>query len=94
MPKITRLNSDIDWIKLDFVERKETPRELVKLGIRPHAAGLSLLDTILILDKFGVKRSRSTVHNWVQKAGPQPADGKNPDHVAVNETVIQINNQR
>jgi transposase-like protein len=53
-----------------------------------------LSDTISILDKFGVQRSRSTVHNWVQKAGLQPTGGKNPDHVAVDETVIQINGQR
>jgi len=34
------------------------------------------------------------MHNWVQEAGLQPAEGKNPDHVAVDETVIQINDQR
>lgn len=94
MPEISRLNRDSDWIELDFVEREETPRELMKLGIHLHVAGLSLSDTISILDKFGVKRSRTTVHNWVQKAGLQPTDGKNPDHVAVDETVIRINDQR
>ncbi len=78
MPEIDRLNSDSDWIELDFVEREETPRELMELGIYLHMAGLSLSDTIMSLDKFGVNRSRSTVHNWVQEAVLQPTDGKNP----------------
>ena len=30
----------------------------------------------------------------MQKAGLQPASGKNPNHIAVDETVIQLNNQR
>ncbi|ELY88607.1 transposase [Natrinema altunense JCM 12890] len=40
--------------------------------------------------KFGVERSRKTVHNWVQKADLQPATDANPNHVALDETVIQI----
>jgi len=31
---------------------------------------------------------------WVHKSGLQPASGKNSNHVAVDETVIQLNNQR
>jgi transposase-like protein len=34
------------------------------------------------------------VHNWGQKSGPQPTEGKNPDRVAVDETVIQLDDQR
>jgi transposase-like protein len=66
----------------------------MKLGIRLHLAGLSLSNTISELERFGVKRYRSTVHNWIQKAGLQPTEGKNPDHVAVDETVIQLDDQR
>ncbi len=66
----------------------------MKLSIHLHAAGLSLSDTVSVLEKFGVERCRSTVHNWVQKADLQPTDGKNPNHVAVDETLIQPNDQR
>lgn len=66
----------------------------MKLGIRFHLAGLSLSNTISELERVGVERCRSTVHNWVQKVGLQPSEGKNPDHVAVDETVIQIDDQR
>jgi transposase-like protein len=34
------------------------------------------------------------VHNWAQKADLQPTDGASPDHVALDETVIQLNDQR
>jgi transposase-like protein len=43
---------------------------------------------------LGVERCRSTVHNWIQKANLQPLNGANPDHVAVDETVIQLNGER
>jgi len=59
----------------------------MKLGIRLHLAGLSLSNTIRELEKFGVKRSRKAVHDWVQKADLQPADDANPDHIALDETV-------
>ena len=94
MPEFSRLNEASDWIELDFVEREATPEPLMRLSIHLHAAGLSLADTVSVLEKFGVERCRSTVHNWMQKADLQPTDGKNPNHVAVDETVIQLNNQR
>jgi len=43
---------------------------------------------------FGVQRARSTVHNWVHKAGLQPEDGRSPNHVADDETVIRLNDER
>ena len=94
MPEIDRLRGSSDYIELEFVEREATPKPLMELSIHLPAAGLSLSDTVRVLDSFGVERARSTVHNWVQKADLQPADGKHPDHVAVDETVIQLNNER
>lgn len=66
----------------------------MKLGIRLHLARLSLSDTVSVLEKFGVDRCRSTVHNWVQKADLQPTAGADSDHVAVDETVIRLNDER
>jgi putative transposase len=94
MAEITRLSGHSDWIELDFVERERTPSELMKLGIRLHLSGLSLSNTIRELEKFGVRRSRKAVHDWVQKADLQPADDASPDHVALDETVIRINGQQ
>ncbi|MFC7166880.1 IS6 family transposase [Halospeciosus flavus] len=94
MAEITRLSGCSEWIELDFVERERTPSELMKLGIRLHLAGLSLSNTVLKLERFGVERSRKAIHDWVQKADLQPASDAGPDQVALDETVIRINGQQ
>ncbi len=94
MPENDRLNGCLGEIELGFVEREATPRLLMKLGIQLHLAGLSLSNTVSILEIFGVKRARSTVHNWVHKADLQPEPDQTPDHVAVDETVIRLNDEK
>ena len=66
----------------------------MKLGIQLHLSGLSLSNTVSILEIFGVERSRSTVHNWVHKADLQPEEGRQPTQVAVDETVVQIDDEQ
>jgi transposase-like protein len=94
VPKSTCLNGCLDEIELGFVEREATPRLLIKLSIQLHLAGLSLSNTVSILEVFGIARARSTIHNWVHKAELQPESGRTPDHVAVDETVIRLNDER
>jgi transposase-like protein len=94
MPKPNRLVGCSDWPELGFVEREATPESAMKLGIQLHLAGLSLSDTVSVLAGLGVDRCRSTVHNWIQKADLQPTEGRNPNYVAVDETVIRVNDQR
>ncbi|WP_311174016.1 IS6 family transposase [Halobellus ordinarius] len=94
MPKNNRLNGCTDWIDLDFVERQRTPERATKLGIQLQLAGLSLSNTVSLLEELGVERSRKAIHDWVQKAELQPTEGRNPNHVAVDETVIRINDQQ
>nr|WP_281255580.1 IS6 family transposase [Natrinema ejinorense] len=40
-----------------------------------------------------VERARSTIHNWVQKADLQPTTGSQPDHVALDEIMIQLDDR-
>mgnify|MGYP000078863815 CR=1 FL=1 len=94
MPENDRLNGCLSDIELGFMEREATPTQFMKLGIQLHLRGLSLSNTVSVLDKFGVDRARSTVHNWVHKADLQPDEGRNPDHVAVDETVIRLNDEQ
>ena len=94
MPENDRLDGCLNEIELGFVEREATPKLLMKLGIQLHLAGLSLSNTVSILEIFGVSRARSTVHNWVHKAELQPESGRSPDHVAVDETVIRLNDEQ
>jgi len=71
-----RLSGSLGQIKLDFVEREATPEFLMKLSIQLHLSGLSLSNTVRVLDVFGVQRARSTVHNRVHKVDLQPESGK------------------
>jgi len=80
--------------RVSFVEREATPQLLIKLSIQLQFAGLYISNTVSILELFGVQPARSTVHNWVHKTDLQPEDGCSPDHVAVDETVIQLDDQR
>ncbi|WP_323677925.1 IS6 family transposase [Halorubellus sp. PRR65] len=94
MPENAVLNGRLDDIELGFVEREATPEPLMQLSIHLHLSGLSLSNTVSILELFGVDRVKSTVHNWVHKAELQPEDGHSPDHVAVDETVIRLNDEQ
>jgi transposase-like protein len=55
---------------------------------------LSLSNTVLFFEVFGVYRVRSTVHNWVHKADIQPESGRSPNHVAVDETIIRLDDEQ
>ena len=94
MPENTRLSGTIGQTELGFVKREATPRLLMKFGIQSHFAELSLSNIVVILEILGVERAQSTVHNWVHKADLQPGSGRCPDHVAVDETVIRLNDEQ
>ena len=94
MTEISRLSGGSDAIELDFVEREATSIEMMELAIHLHLGGLSLSNTVSILDRFGVNRARSTVHNWVQKADLEPRSGRAPDLIALDETVVKVNGER
>lgn len=75
---------------LEFVEREGTHEPVIELGIRLHLAGVSLSNIRQHLETLGVKRSRTAIHNWVQKTDLQPTGTKVSNYVAVDETVIQL----
>ena len=94
MTEFNRLSGGSEWIDLEFMERERTPEQIVEVGIQLHLAGLSLSNTKQHLERLGVQRSRAAIHNWVQKADLQPTGDNAPNQIAVDETVIQINDQR
>jgi putative transposase len=94
MPEIDRLDGDSDWIDLEFMERERTPEQVVEVGIQLHLAGLSLSNTKQYLERLGVQRSRTAIHNWVQKADLQPTGTRASNYVTVDETVIQLGTAR
>jgi transposase-like protein len=94
MAEIARFIEGRDAIELEFVERERTPIEAMQLGIQMHLGGVSLSDTVSILERYGVDRSRKAVHDWVHKADLQPDPGRAPNQVALDETVIRVNDQQ
>jgi putative transposase len=71
------------------VERQRTPERATRLGIQLQLGGLSLRNTVSILEEWGVERSPKAIHDWVQKPDLQPTAGRSPNHVAGDETVEQ-----
>ena len=94
MAEIDRLSESTEWIDFEFVERQRTPEFAIQVGIQLHLAGLSPSNTKQYLEKLGVERSRTAIHDWVQKADLQPDSNANPNQIAVDETVIRVNGQR
>jgi len=93
MTEIERLSESTAWIDLSFVERDRTPNWAIEVGIRCHLAGMSLREVSKHLELFGIKRSHVAIHNWVHKANLQPESSRNLNHVAVDETVIQLDDE-
>jgi putative transposase len=89
-----RLSGDTEWIDLSFVERERTPRQLSKVGIQLRLAGLSLSSTERHLEKLGVERSRTAIRNRVRKADLQPAIESTPNRVALDATVIRVDDRQ
>lgn len=94
MAETTRSDLFIDGIQFEFVERIHMPKYLMWLAIDVHLGGLSLSQTVLLLECFGIDRARSTIHDWVKQADLEPAGGANPDQIALDETVIKVNGER
>jgi transposase-like protein len=66
----------------------------MKLALQLYLSGLSLTNTVSILDELCVNRARSTVHNWVQQPDLEPEAGQDPDRIALDETVVKVNGER
>jgi len=94
MPETTRLTGCNDAIELDFVEREATSKNVMKLAVQLHLSGLSLSNTVSLLDDLGIDRARSTVHSWVQKSDLEPETGRDPATIALDETVVKVNGER
>lgn len=71
-----------------------TPERVMEFRIHLHLAVLSLSDTVSVLESVGVSGARSTIHNRVGKADLEPRDGRKPEEVALDETVVKVNGER
>ncbi len=63
MAEIERLNEEIAWIDLSFMERDRTPRWAIEERICCHLTGMSLREVSKFLEQYGIKRSHVAIHN-------------------------------
>jgi putative transposase len=94
MSEFDRLSRNTEWIDLEFVERQRTPAFAIQVDIQLHLAGLSLSNTKQHLERLGVERSRTAIHDWVKQADLQPDSDVDPDQIAVDATMIRVNGRR
>ena len=72
----------------DCWDRERTANALTGVAVRLHSAGLSLRETVAILDLLDVDRSHGAVWDWTHRLADYQDDP--PRRVAVDETAIQI----
>jgi hypothetical protein len=76
--------SDADWIDLEFVERERTPDSTIEVGMRLYLAHLSLSNTKQYLGILGIDRSRTAIHDRVQKTNLQPDSSSESNQIALD----------
>ena len=88
MTGFDRHSGGVELFDLELVEEKRTPGQLVELGIKLYLVGLSISYTKWYFDKLGIKRSRTVVHNWVQKVDLRPTGDRSPNQIEVEKAMI------
>lgn len=94
MREIAHLGGGSNSIRLAYMDRVFTPRPAMELGVQLHLSRLSMGNTVMNLDTFGIDRCRSTVHNGVQKVDLEPRVGRQLEKSALDENVIKIGGER
>src|SRR5699024_4265078 len=76
----------------DCWDREGTATPVRAFAVRLHSAGLSLRETVAILDLLGVDRSHGAVWDWTHRFADDQDDPStaSPSRVAVDETAVQI----
>jgi len=90
------LREALDEDSQDVWENERTPTPVRRFGVRLHTAGMSIRETVAILDLLGVDRSHGAVWNWVHTLSEAQSDPPmaEPSRVAVDEKQIEIDGEK
>lgn len=91
---LDRLTDDISRVEPGFLAHEAIPKPVMELNIYLHLAELYLSNTISITEVLGPHLYCTTVCTWVQKVNLQLADSVAMNHVPLDVTVIQLNDNR
>ena len=77
-------------------DRTSTPAWLIRLACAAHAAAASLAECCDLCERFGVSRTRATIHHWYQSFAQHYEQDftAEPDRVAVDEKQIQLEEEQ
>lgn len=86
------LRKTLDVESQDVWENERIPTHVRRFGVRLHTMGLSVRQTVAILEVLGVDRSHGAVWQWMHRLTDSEADPPPPQlaRVAVDETAVQI----
>jgi len=90
------LSETLETDSQDVWENERTPTSVRRFGVRLHTAGLSIRETVAILDLLGVDRSHGAVWNWVHTLSEAQSDPPTaePSRVAVDEKQITVDGEK
>ncbi len=90
------LSESLDEDNQDVWANERTPTSVPRFGVRLHSAGLSIRETVAILEILGVDRSHSAVWNWVHTLSEAQSDPPTaqPSRVAVDEKQIEVDGEK
>ena len=77
-------------------DRTSTPAWLIRLECAAHAAAASLAECCDLCERFGVSRTRATIHHWYQSFAEHYDQDftTEPERVAVDEKQIQLEEEQ
>ena len=90
------LRETLDEDSQDVWENELTPTPVRRFGVGLHTAGMSIRETVAILELLGVDRSHGAVWNWVHTLSEAQSDPPTatPSRVAVDEKQIEVDGEK
>jgi len=90
------LSKTLETDNQDVWENERTPTPVWRFGVPLHTVGLSIRETVAILDLLGVDRSHDAVWNWVHTLSEAQSDPPtaSPSRVAVDEKQIEVDGEK
>ena len=82
----------LDESQQDVWENERAPTPIRRFGVHLHTVGLSIMETVAILELLGVQRSHGAIWQWVHRLADSDSDPPTvtPSRVAVDDTAVQI----
>ena len=92
MPLSDLFDETLEAVDTDCWDRERTATPVRAFAVRLHSAGLSLRETVAILDLLDVDRSHGAVWDWTHRLADDQDDPprSTPRRIAVDEMAIQI----